>query len=96
MTRYELLVDTYRRAALIRGEPMSAAEISELALKLMNEDAQADAERRAVKTCPRCARLYTPERWVQLRFVGEQRDDTETLELRECACGSSIAIRVQP
>lgn len=50
-----------------------------------------------VKTCPCCARQHDDASWRALPFVGLQRLDAdesgpaETYELRNCACGSTIA-----
>lgn len=42
-----------------------------------------------------CGRLYTAEAWQALPYVGVQRlDDEPDLELRNCACGSTLAIPV--
>lgn len=44
-----------------------------------------------VKTCA-CGRTYTRAEWNKLRLVGEQVDDVERAELRDCVCGSTIAL----
>lgn len=44
-----------------------------------------------IKVCA-CGRAYSPAEWCALPFVGIMRDDVETLELRNCTCGSTLAI----
>jgi len=46
----------------------------------------------AIKQCA-CGESYTKAEWKELRFVGEQKLDDGKLELRDCVCGSTIAIR---
>lgn len=48
------------------------------------------------KTCSCCQRAISAQEWTQLRLVGIQADDVETLELRDCDCGSTIAVVVPP
>ena len=43
-----------------------------------------------------CGIAYTREGWEHLHFVGHYADDVETLEMRNCACGSTITINVPP
>lgn len=39
-----------------------------------------------------CGKAYKlKEEWTALQFVGDQIDDVETIELRNCTCGSTIA-----
>lgn len=51
-----------------------------------------------MKTCSTCGRRHTPSDWAALQLIGVQRieaDDegpAETLELRNCVCGSTLAI----
>ncbi len=49
-----------------------------------------------VKTCPCCGRNHDAHRWASLPFVGTMASDTDgiDLELRNCACDSTIAIEV--
>lgn len=44
-----------------------------------------------VKACG-CGRTYTAEEWAALELVGIMADDVETIELRNCPCGSTIAV----
>ena len=39
-----------------------------------------------------CGLAYTVESWAALDFVGYMADEVETLELRNCPCGSTRAI----
>lgn len=41
-----------------------------------------------------CGASYTTLTWQRLPFVGTMEDDVETIELRNCACGSTLAIVV--
>lgn len=49
------------------------------------------------KTCS-CGRSFSREQWSQLDFVGIWKlDEFEIpLELRNCLCGSTIAIKIAP
>lgn len=38
-----------------------------------------------------CGRTYTAHEWSLLESVGRMSDEVETLELRNCPCGSTIA-----
>lgn len=44
-----------------------------------------------VKACG-CGRLYTRAQWDALAYVGPWDDETELFELRNCACGSTLAL----
>jgi hypothetical protein len=47
-----------------------------------------------VKRCS-CGRKYTTlEEWDALNFVGAMPDDNGALEMRNCVCGSTIAVRM--
>ena len=48
-----------------------------------------------IKTCG-CGREYNQTAWLALVFVGLQADEVETLEIRNCPCGSSIAVVLLP
>lgn len=49
-----------------------------------------------MKTC-KCGRVHSQVEWSQLPLVGEQRLPWgEVQELRNCACGSTIAIVLDP
>jgi len=47
-----------------------------------------------IKRCS-CGREYTRETWARAPFVGELDDGVEVLELRNCACRSTMAIVVR-
>lgn len=49
------------------------------------------AEGRPLKACA-CGRSYTRKQWDALPYVGENVDELERLELRNCRCGSTIAL----
>lgn len=46
-----------------------------------------------IKTCG-CGLKYTPMRWKTLKLIGMPDDGHEKLELRNCACGSTIAVLI--
>ena len=46
-----------------------------------------------MKTCA-CGRHYTAEEWKKLQLVGIWK--SENLELRNCECGSTISIEIEP
>lgn len=48
-----------------------------------------------VKTCG-CGRCYTATGWRNLRLVGEQDDGVDRIEIRQCTCGSTIAVALNP
>ena len=46
------------------------------------------------KVCP-CGRRYTRREWDALEWVGVQEaDETKVLHLRNCTCGSTMAVEV--
>lgn len=45
-----------------------------------------------MKLCTCCRRAISPAEWNRLRLRGHQVDDVETLELRDCICGSTLCI----
>lgn len=45
-----------------------------------------------IKACTCCGHEYTLAAWVALQLLGYQTDEDETLELRNCACGSTLAM----
>lgn len=49
--------------------------------------------REVVKVCG-CGRSHTRLGWLALRWVGTLCDEAEHLELRNCECGSTIAVVV--
>jgi hypothetical protein len=42
-----------------------------------------------------CGREYDAASWRDLPFVGHQDDGVESIELRNCPCGSTIAVHVE-
>ena len=48
------------------------------------------------KQCPSCQRLYDETHWKGLPYVGLMDDGVVVLELRNCPCRSTIAIRLRP
>lgn len=50
----------------------------------------------AVKTCTCCARAFTLSEWDDLPEVGTQPDEPGwMLVLRNCPCGSTLALRTE-
>lgn len=49
----------------------------------------------AIKTCGCCGIAYTSATWELLELVGYQEDEVERLELRNCRCGSTLAIAIE-
>jgi len=47
------------------------------------------------KTCS-CGKRYSSGTWKLLPYVGVHDDGVERLELRNCVCGSTIAIELGP
>jgi len=45
-----------------------------------------------IKTCA-CGLKYTRDEWELLPYRGVQETPDENLELRDCKCGSTLAIR---
>jgi len=51
-----------------------------------------------IKLCAKCGREHTATTWLSLAYVGEMRveaDDegpTESIELRNCNCGSTLGL----
>ncbi len=45
------------------------------------------------KACA-CGRTFTAHEWSLLVLVGEMVDEVESIELRNCPCGSTIAVTV--
>jgi len=46
-----------------------------------------------VKRCA-CGRTFTDHEWSLLQFLGTMVDEVESIELRNCPCGSTIAVEV--
>ncbi len=46
------------------------------------------------KVCTCCGQTITEAEWRLLAYVGQMVDEVETLELRNCHCASTIAVRV--
>jgi hypothetical protein len=44
------------------------------------------------KVCGRCARSFTQAEWAALPLLGVQVFPDEKLELRNCPCGSTLAV----
>ena len=44
------------------------------------------------KTCPCCLTVHTAATWAGLPLIGEQVDEVEAMELRNCACQSTLAV----
>lgn len=42
-----------------------------------------------------CGRAYTEQSWNALPLVGYQADEVETLELRNCTCGSTHSVNIE-
>ena len=47
------------------------------------------------KTCG-CGKQYSSGEWKLLPYVGVHEDEVERLELRNCGCGSTLAIVLGP
>lgn len=54
-----------------------------------------DYEGMAPKRC-RCGQVYCGHEWAELPYVGEQNYEGEVLEFRNCSCGSTIAVELEP
>jgi DnaJ-class molecular chaperone len=52
---------------------------------------------RAVLPAKKCAcgATYNTRTWEKLDLVGTMEDDVETIELRNCMCGSTLAVVVE-
>jgi hypothetical protein len=48
------------------------------------------------KRCTKCFHLYTFKQWHRLPYVGLMEDEEcgEVLELRNCPCGTTLAIEL--
>lgn len=44
------------------------------------------------KRCGNCGRVYSKPEWARLPCIGTGGDDVETLEFRNCPCGSTLTI----
>jgi hypothetical protein len=47
-----------------------------------------------MKTCS-CGRQFTKKQWEALSYVGILQDEMDTFEMRNCECGSTIAIALE-
>lgn len=47
-----------------------------------------------VKACRCCGKEHCAEGWRALPCIGVMGDDEELLELRNCHCGSTLAIEI--
>jgi len=49
-----------------------------------------------IKVCPCCVRAFTAADWARLPLLGDMLSEDETgtyrLELRNCSCGSTLAV----
>ena len=43
-----------------------------------------------MKRCPCCTRVYSRDEWERLPHIGSTAD----LELRNCRCGSTLAVEI--
>jgi hypothetical protein len=43
-----------------------------------------------------CGRTHSLAAWIALPLVGHQKDDVEDLELKDCQCGSTLAVLLLP
>jgi hypothetical protein len=50
-------------------------------------------QRAIVKSCA-CGLNFTAHEWALLALVGTMMDPVESIELRNCLCGSTIAVEV--
>lgn len=48
------------------------------------------------KICKLCKRIIYAGEWSELSFCGYQLFDDERLELRNCECGTTLAVHVEP
>ncbi len=44
------------------------------------------------KVCRCCQSSHTPAGWESLPFKGVYRDEEKALEMRDCGCGSTLAV----
>ena len=54
-----------------------------------------DDEGQFPKACG-CGLIYSREAWGKLEYLGPQDDGEALLELRNCTCGSTLAVIVGP
>lgn len=47
------------------------------------------------KTCACCGRRFTEREWNALPLLGEYADDVERICMKNCSCGSTIAVVVE-
>lgn len=47
-----------------------------------------------LRTCRKCSATHDAGSWFSLRYVGIQADDVESLELRDCVCGNTLAVPI--
>ncbi len=47
------------------------------------------------KTCTCCGQSFTRANWQTLKLIGHQVDEDEDLEMRDCLCGSTLAVVVE-
>ncbi len=71
--------------------PVSAAQ--DLAIdRLLAQHARAPWR----KTCACCGAAHDLAAWLALPLRGRQVDEIEDLELRDCGCGSTLAVAIEP
>jgi len=44
------------------------------------------------KQCGVCGTIYTELAWGRLKHIGDQIDEVEVIELRNCVCGSTLGV----
>lgn len=54
-----------------------------------------EREHRMFKRCSNCGRTFSATAWAALPCIGTQSDGEIMLELRNCPCGSTIAVDVE-
>ncbi len=60
----------------------------------MNASAAPTAPPEFRKLCKACGATYGVDAWRALPYAGRISDPEETLELRNCLCGSTLAVIV--
>lgn len=45
-----------------------------------------------LRSCRLCGARHHASDWLRLKYVGVQSDDVESLELRNCRCGTTLAV----
>jgi hypothetical protein len=47
------------------------------------------------KKCTTCTRIYDSASWTAIALLGYQTDDFEKMEMRNCACGTTLVVIVE-